>query len=148
MCIILHEHSHKPTSPVSQLFTQLILEVCSTNASRNYIWFNVTTTLCLLVTFTSTFPYTFRAHTLFSTHTSRLSQSSNASSGPPKKKIDLQSPHPTRLSSFHQRAHHRSTLYRIFRAYFTSIRKLLYTSKTTKVTALTIVPGALRKTDK
>ena len=38
--------SRKPSSPVSQPFTQLIQQVCSTNASRNCMWFGATGTLC------------------------------------------------------------------------------------------------------
>ena len=55
-------------------------------------------------TLSSTFPSTFKSHTLFST------QTSNTSSGPPKKKINLQSLHSTRLLSFHQETRHRGDL--------------------------------------
>ena len=70
-----------------------------------------------------------------------LSQTSNTSSGPPKKKIDLQTLHLNRLPFFNLRIHRKSALQQIFRRYYTySIQKLRYTTKATQVTAATLRP--------
>ena len=52
------------------------------------------------------------------------------------------------LSSSHLGTHHRCALQQIFRPYYSSILKVLYTLKTTKVTAITLMLYVLRGTDK
>ena len=66
--IILHVYEHKPSSPVSQPFTQIIQQGCSTNACINYKWFDINTTTCY-----PCYPFEYvslQANTLFSTQLS------------------------------------------------------------------------------
>ena len=99
-------HSHKPSSLLSQSFTQIIRQGYSTEAFRNYIWFDV---LCY-----SCYPFKYvslhiSSDTLLNTLLS-LSQTSNISSKQSKKKSDLQTIHSNRLSSFRRGTHLRSAL--------------------------------------
>ena len=76
---------------MSQSFTQLIQQGCSTNVDRIYIWFDVTTTLCYpcylfkYIYLCISSPQSFLNTPLSMLHTSKTS------GGPPKKKINLQS---------------------------------------------------------
>ena len=86
--IILHvqEHSHKPSSPVSQPFTQIMQSGCSTNACINYKWFDINTTTCY-----PCYPFEYvslQANTLFSTQlSSRYKPLTHPVDHPKRKKI-------------------------------------------------------------
>ena len=67
----VQKHSRKPPSPVLQSSTLLIQQGCSTIASVNYLWFDVTTTLCYPIYPFGFVPYTSQVQILFSTHPSR-----------------------------------------------------------------------------
>ena len=116
---------------MSQSFTQLIQQGCSTNVYSIYTWFDITTTLCYpCYLFKYVYLHISSPHSFLNTPLSML-HTSKTSSGPPKKKINLQSTHSTRLSSFHLGTHHRSTVQQIVQPCYTSIQKLIYTSTTT-----------------
>ena len=76
---------------------------------RIYTWFDVTTTLCYPC-YLSKYVYLHISspHSFLNTPLSML-HTSKTLGGPPKKKINLQSTHSTRLSSFHLGTHHSST---------------------------------------
>ena len=97
----------------------------------------------ILVTLSHTFPYTFPGHTFLNTPLS-LSQTSNTSSVPPEKENKSS----VWLSSFYLGTHRRCVLWHIFPPYYCSIQKLLYTSKTTKFTAKTLMPNTLHRINK
>ena len=126
----LHNLTCKPSSPVSQSFTQIIQQRCSTDAFRNYTWFAVLCYPCY--PFKYAFLLHISSHTLLNTPLLLL-QTSNTSVKQSKKKSDLQMIHSNRLSSFHLGTHLRNSLQQIFGLYYTcSIQKLLYTSKPPK----------------
>ena len=92
--------------PILQPFTQIIEQGCSTNAWKNYKWFDVNTALCC-----PCYPLEFvslQANTLFSTHPSRCYKPLTHPVNTSKKKKDLQTVHSNRLSSFYPGTHHRS----------------------------------------
>ena len=62
----IHIHFHKPSSPISQSFIQTIQQGCSTDAFRNYIWFDVLCYTCYPFKYVS-----LHISQLFSTHSSR-----------------------------------------------------------------------------
>ena len=100
-----------------QPLIQLLQQGCSTNVYGGYMWFDFTTTLCYLRhPFEYVSQHISSPHSFLNTPLSML-QTCSTSSGPPTKKINLQSPYSTRLSSFHPE---------IFRSYYTSIQVLLY----------------------
>ena len=85
----MQKHSQKPPVQFSQLSTLLLQQGCSTTTSGNYLWFDVTTTLCYPFYFLEFVPNTSQVHTLFSIHPSRRHK-------PLKHLVDnLQSPHET-----------------------------------------------------
>ena len=107
-------HSHKPSSPVSQPFTQLIQQGCSNNAYRKYLSFNVATTFyypCCPLEYVSK-PISI-LQSFLNTSLS-LSQSHHIQWTTQKKKIFPIHSH------FYPGTHHRIA----FRPYDTSIQKL------------------------
>ena len=100
------EDSHKPSSPVSRSFTQIIQQGCSTDTFRNYIWFDVLCYPCYPFKYVS---LDISSCTVLSTPLS-LSQTSNTSGKQTKNKSDIQTIHSNRLPSFHLGTHLRSTL--------------------------------------
>lgn len=112
------------------------------NTSRNYQWFDATTTLCYLcLCFEYIFQH-FSSSRSFLKTTLSLSQSSNTSSRQPKKKIKIQPTLSNRLPSFHIYPSHKWLI-----PYHTSNQKPLSASKPTKITATPLIPYALPRTD-
>ena len=68
---------------------RIVMQGCSTNMSRNYLWFDVTTTFCYpCYLFEYVSLHISRPHSFLNTPFS-FSQTSNTSGKPPKKKINL-----------------------------------------------------------
>ena len=112
------------------------------------MWFDVITTLCY-----PHYPFEYISLHISSPHyflntTLSMSPTSTTSSGQPKKKLNLQSSHSTKMSSFHigpstEGPFSKSSSHILY----LDSKTTLYTSKTTSVTATTLMTYTLQKSD-